>query len=56
MKTNKWRKDIGYDELADNWFGVAILDDRNNIVCQAFGKTIEECDKNADRIIETNYI
>jgi hypothetical protein len=51
-----WRKDIGYDELSDNWFGVYIVDETGNMVCQAYGRTIEECDKNADRILETNYI
>lgn len=56
MKTNKWRKDIGYDELADNWFGVYIVDSLNNPVCRVFGESIEECDKNADRILKTNYI
>ena len=51
-----WRKDIGYDEIRENCYGVYILNEQGRIVCQVFGKTIEECDKNADRILETNYI
>ncbi len=53
---NNWKKDIGYDEISDNWFGVYIMNEQGKVVCQVFGETIEECDENADRIIETTYI
>ena len=52
----KLRKDLGIDEIADNLYGMAILDERHNIFCQVFGKTAEECEENADKILELNYI
>lgn len=49
-------KDLGYDEIREDWYGLYILDEQGNIFCQVFGETIEICDDKADKILELNYI
>lgn len=51
-----YRKDLGIDEINENWFGMYIINERGNIFCQVYGKTVEECEENADKILELNYI
>lgn len=52
----QWRTDIGYDEIREGCFGLYILSEKGDIVCQVFGRTVEECEENADKILELNYI
>ena len=49
-------KDIGYDEIGEDWYGLYIIDEQGKIFCQVFGETIEICDEKADKILELNYI
>lgn len=39
------RKDLGFDELSEGRYGMYILNEKGNIFCQVFGKTIKECEK-----------
>ena len=50
------RKDLGFDEINENWFGMYIINEEGNIFCQVYGKTALECEENADKILELNYI
>ena len=47
-------KDLGYDEVNEDWYGLYILKEDGTIFCQVYGKTTEECDKNAKRVLKTN--
>lgn len=50
------RKDLGFDEITEGWYGMYIIQDGGKVFCQVFGRTIEECEDNADKILELNYI
>lgn len=52
----KLRKDLGFDEISESCFGMYILDEQSKIFCQVFGRTLEECEENADKILELTYI
>ena len=51
-----YRKDLGFDEISEGWYGMYILKEDGNMFCQVFGRTVEECEQNADKILELNYI
>jgi predicted RNase H-like HicB family nuclease len=50
------RKDLGFDEILDNTYAMYIIDEDGNIFCRVFGSSLDECEKNADKILELNYI
>lgn len=52
----KLKKDLGINELNDTCFGMYILNEQGRIFCQVFGITVEECEENADKILELNYL
>lgn len=52
----KLRKDLGYDEINENLYGLYIMDDKGKIFCQVLGETLEDCDNKADLILELNII
>lgn len=52
----KLHKDIGYDEISEDYYSLYIIDESGNIFCQVFGETTEICDEKADKILELNYI
>jgi len=49
-------KDIGYDEIGEEYYGLYIIDEQGKIFCQVFEETTEICDEKADKILELNYL
>lgn len=49
-----YRKDLGIDEINEEWFGMYIINEKGNIFCQVYGKTVEECEENANKILKLN--
>ena len=45
------RKDLGFDEVSEDWYGMYILNEDGNIFGQVFGRTVEECEDRADELI-----
>lgn len=45
-------KDIGIDEVNENLFSIYIIDEKGNVVASVYGKTADECDQNADELID----
>jgi len=50
----KLRKDLGFDEISVGWYGMYILKEDGTIFCQVYGKTVQKCEKNADKILKLN--
>lgn len=51
-----WREDIGIDQLYNDIYQQAIINNLGKVVCYAVGDSLEELAINIKRILETNLL